>query len=87
MDRLGNRMTDDSWGRVRDELLKTVGRNNFVTWIEPLKLSELKGGIARFEVPTSFLGDWVSRNFAEQLIAAIRIASGNFGIGHLLVRF
>ncbi len=60
-------MTDDSWGRVRDELLKTVGRNNFVTWIEPLKLSELKGGIARFEVPTSFLGDWVSRNFAEQI--------------------
>ena len=60
-------MIEDSWGQVRDELLKSVGKNNYVTWIEPLKLSELKGGIARFEVPTSFMGDWVARNFAEQI--------------------
>ncbi|MDH5453232.1 MAG: hypothetical protein OEX14_07750, partial [Paracoccaceae bacterium] len=35
-------MTEDSWGRVRDELIKTVGKNNFASWIEPLSLSELK---------------------------------------------
>ena len=60
-------MTEDSWGQVRDELLKTVGKNNFSTWIEPLKLAELKGGIARVEAPTKFMRDWVSRNFAEQI--------------------
>jgi chromosomal replication initiator protein len=60
-------MTKESWGRVRDELSKTVGKSNFANWIEPLKLSELKGGIAYFEVPTNFMRDWVSRNFAEQI--------------------
>ena len=61
------RMTDESWGLVRDELLKTLGKNNFVTWIEPLRLAGLKDGIARFDVPTNFMRDWVSRNFAEQI--------------------
>lgn len=60
-------MTEESWGQVRNELLKSVGKNNFATWIEPLKLSELKGGIARVEAPTKFMRDWVSRNFAEQI--------------------
>ncbi len=60
-------MTEESWGQVRDELLKSVGKNNFSTWIEPLKLAELKGGIARVEAPTKFMRDWVSRNFAEQI--------------------
>ncbi len=60
-------MANDTWGRVRDELFKAVGKNNYVTWIEPLRLAELKGGIARIEVPNSFMGDWVSRNFGEQI--------------------
>jgi chromosomal replication initiator protein len=60
-------MTEDSWGQVRDELLKAVGKNNFSTWIEPLRLTELKGGIARVEAPTKFMRDWVSRNFADQI--------------------
>jgi len=61
------RMTNDTWGRVRDELLKAVGKNNYVTWIEPLKLADLSDGIARIEVPNSFMGDWVSRNFGDQI--------------------
>ncbi len=60
-------MTNETWGLVREELIKRVGRNNYVTWIEPLKLSHLNGGVARFEVPTTFFGDWVSRNFADHI--------------------
>ncbi|MDW4549260.1 chromosomal replication initiator protein DnaA [Defluviimonas sp. D31] len=60
-------MIEESWGQVRNELLKSVGKNNFASWIEPLKLDTLENGIARFEVPTKFMRDWVSRNFAEQI--------------------
>ncbi|MEI4472752.1 chromosomal replication initiator protein DnaA [Frigidibacter sp. MR17.24] len=60
-------MAEDSWGQVRSELLKSLGHNNFVTWIEPLKFAGLKSGIARIEVPTTFMGEWVSRNFGEQI--------------------
>ncbi|KAB2886577.1 MAG: chromosomal replication initiator protein DnaA [Albidovulum sp.] len=60
-------MIQDSWGRVRHELLKTIGQNNFTTWIEPLTLAEFDDGIARFLAPTKFMRDWVSRNYAEQI--------------------
>ncbi len=62
-------MADDTWGSVREGLIKRVGRNNYVTWIEPLTLRDLGGGVARFEVPTSFFGDWVSRNFADHILS------------------
>jgi chromosomal replication initiator protein len=67
-------MTNDTWGSVREDLVKRVGRNNYVTWIEPLKLAGLVDGVARFEVPTSFFGDWVSRNFADHLRAHMNAA-------------
>lgn len=60
-------MTNETWGLVREELINRVGRNNYVTWIEPLKLSNMQDGVARFEVPTTFFGDWVSRNFADHI--------------------
>jgi len=60
-------MTNDTWGQVREELIKRVGKNNYVTWIEPLKLSQCKNGVAHFEVPTIFFGDWVQRNYADHI--------------------
>ncbi|WP_068108382.1 chromosomal replication initiator protein DnaA [Tropicimonas marinistellae] len=60
-------MTNDTWGRVQKDLLKAVGKNNYVTWIEPLEFDTLENGVARFHVPTNFIGNWVSRNFADQI--------------------
>ncbi len=68
-------MTDKTWGKIRDELRKTIGKNNYVTWIEPLEYSGLKDGVAHFDVPTQFIGDWVSRNFTDQILQLMR-ASG-----------
>ena len=61
-------MTNESWGRVRDELQKTVGKNNFANWIEPLEFNGLRNGVATFHAPTSFIGNWVSRNFGDQIL-------------------
>lgn len=60
-------MTNETWGQVREALMQRVGKNNYVTWIEPLRLARLKNGVAQFEVPTSFFGDWVQRNYADQI--------------------
>ncbi|MDP2085061.1 MAG: chromosomal replication initiator protein DnaA [Gemmobacter sp.] len=60
-------MTEDTWGQVREELLKRVGRNNYLTWIEPLHFTDLSEGVARFTVPTSFHGEWVARNFGDHI--------------------
>lgn len=60
-------MTNDTWGEIREQLEKHLGKNNYTTWIEPLRFSDLKNGVARFEVPTSFFGDWVNRNFSDHI--------------------
>ncbi len=61
-------MTNENWVQVREELRKRVGKNNYTNWIEPLEFNALKNGVARFSVPTSFFGDWVSRNFSDQIL-------------------
>jgi chromosomal replication initiator protein len=60
-------MTNELWGKIREELLTTVGKNNYVNWIEPLEFSELRDGVATFFVPTHFMGNWVSRNFGDAI--------------------
>jgi chromosomal replication initiator protein len=68
-------MTNDAWGMLREDLIKRIGRNNYTTWIEPIRLAELRGPLARFEVPTSFFGEWVSRNFSDHILHQLN-ASG-----------
>ncbi len=60
-------MTNETWGEVRENLVSAVGKNNYVNWIEPLELAGLEGGVATFFVPTSFMGNWVSRNFGDDI--------------------
>ncbi|WP_101067164.1 chromosomal replication initiator protein DnaA [Roseovarius salinarum] len=58
-------MKKEQWGRLKQELLKSVGQNNYSTWIEPLELADVSEGIATFFVPTSFVGNYVSQNFGD----------------------
>ncbi len=61
-------MTKEKWGQLRNRLLKTVGQNNFTTWIEPLEFDTVDGGVAVFKVPTNFMGNYVSQNFADLIL-------------------
>jgi len=61
-------MTNETWGQVRDILQKEVGQNNYRNWIEPLEFAELEDGVATFLVPTSFIGNWVDRNFGDKIL-------------------
>jgi len=63
----GQKMTNESWGEIRQNLVSAVGKNNYSNWIEPLELAGLEGGVATFLVPTNFMGNWVSRNFGDQI--------------------
>ncbi|MEH7828637.1 chromosomal replication initiator protein DnaA [Gemmobacter denitrificans] len=68
-------MTNETWGEIREQLQKRLGKNNYSTWIEPLVFAELTDGVAQFEVPTSFFGDWVRRNYGDH-IRKLLISSG-----------
>ena len=64
-------MTYETWGEIRENLIGQVGRNNYVNWIEPLEFSELKDGVARFLVPTQFMGSWVKQNFGDHILKVL----------------
>ncbi len=64
-------MTDELWTNIREALILRVGRNNYMNWIEPLEFAGLADGVARFSVPTQFMGTWVARNFGDQILAQL----------------
>ena len=61
-------MTQELWGALKQDLLKTVGQNNFKTWIEPLVFADLIEGAMTFHVPTNFFGNYVSQNFGDLIL-------------------
>ncbi|PYC46957.1 chromosomal replication initiator protein DnaA [Litorivita pollutaquae] len=61
-------MTQEQWGELKQNLLKTVGRNNYANWIEPLEFFEITEGVATFHVPTTFLGNYVKQNFGDLIL-------------------
>ncbi|MFO7920425.1 MAG: chromosomal replication initiator protein DnaA [Nioella sp.] len=61
-------MTHDDWGHVRGELLKSVGKNNFSAWIEPIRFGSVADRTAHLTVPTNFIGTWVSQHFGDVIL-------------------
>lgn len=70
-------MTNETWGHVLCELQKTVGKNNYTTWIEPLEFSAIENGVATISVPTTFVGNWVSRNYGDQILRHLSAAGAS----------
>ncbi len=61
-------MTQEQWGKLKEKLRETVGAHNYTSWIEPLELSEVSDAVATFDVPTTFLGNYVSQNFGDKIL-------------------
>jgi chromosomal replication initiator protein len=68
---VGDRMTQDHWGQVQEQLKKAFGQNNYKTWIEPLTFDFLKDGVATFQVSTAFAGNYVSQNFGDVILGQL----------------
>ena len=64
-------MTKEQWGQLKQELLTSIGTSNFRNWIEPLEFHGVSDGIAQFHVPTKFFGDYVFKNFGDQILYKI----------------
>jgi len=60
-------MTEDGWGEVRAKLKATLGEAAYTNWIEPLRLIKTEGKVAVFSTPTTFIGNWVNRNYGVRI--------------------
>jgi chromosomal replication initiator protein len=57
----------EPWARVRGRLRAEVGDAAFRSWLKPLVLLSLREGVVRLAVPSRFMRDWVSGNYADRL--------------------
>ncbi|MCC1493060.1 chromosomal replication initiator protein DnaA [Cognatishimia sp. F0-27] len=63
-------MTKDHWGTLQEVLSKTVGKNNYNTWIKPLKFKGMSDeGVVTLLAPTNFFGNYVSQNYGDLLLS------------------
>lgn len=60
-------MNNEYWANVCQKLLSEVGRDAYKNWIEPLEFVNVSDGVAQFGAPTSFFGNWVSRNYGDSI--------------------
>lgn len=72
---IGKEMTTENWGRVCVGLQTEVGQDAYKNWIQPLQFLGVESGVARFAAPTSFIGNWVSRNYSDK-IRALFVSEG-----------
>ena len=61
-------MTLEYWGIAAGRLRKSLGNNNYKSWIEPLQFMGETNGTAEFSVPTSFFGNYVRQYFEDQIL-------------------
>ncbi len=65
-------MTKDQWGALQDSICKTIGENNYKTWIQPLSFDGMRDeGVVVLQAPTSFFGTYVSQNFGDLLLSQL----------------
>ena len=60
-------MTKKIWAQLSERLEKIVGKNSFQTWIKPLNFISVEDGLLKLTVTTRFQGDWVSRNYGDEI--------------------
>ena len=58
---------DALWQRALPELKEELGKQNFETWVKPIRFNEQKGNEVRLDVPSKFFRDWLMDHFVESL--------------------
>ena len=56
------------WERVRERLRASYGEAIFKSWLQPLKLADVKNGQAMITVPTRFMREWIITHYADNIL-------------------
>ena len=62
----------NSWSKIRLKLKSRLGINIFKNWIESLELVKIEKKSAIFNVPNSFIANWIDRNYRETIIETFK---------------
>lgn len=56
------------WERVRERLRASYGEAIFKSWLQALKLADIKNGQVMLTVPTRFMREWILTNYADNIL-------------------
>jgi chromosomal replication initiator protein len=56
------------WDRVCERLRNAYGEAIFKSWLQPLKLADVKNGQVMVTVPTRFMREWILSHYAENIL-------------------
>ena len=62
----------NSWSKIRLKLKSKLGKNIFKNWIEALELVKIEKKSAFFNVPNSFIANWIDRNYTDTIIETFK---------------
>jgi chromosomal replication initiator protein len=62
--------------RIVEELRRSVRKEHFEPWFRDLRVAASSPGRCVFTVPSSFVRDWLRRNYLTQFAAAVRAIPG-----------
>ncbi len=65
----GPQHLDVQWARVRGRLKTEFGDVAFKSWLQPLRLADVRDGQVRMSVPTRFMREWVMSRYADRIRA------------------
>jgi len=62
----------NSWSKIRLILKSRLGKNIFKNWIESIELVKIEKKSAFFNVPNSFIANWIERNYTDIIIETFK---------------
>jgi chromosomal replication initiator protein len=60
------------WQEALVKLSERIGKQNFETWIKPLRCKSLHDSEIRLEVPNKFFRDWLTEHYLEEITAVLK---------------
>ncbi|MEM9145649.1 MAG: chromosomal replication initiator protein DnaA [Pseudomonadota bacterium] len=69
---LTREQTDQLWSGVMAGSRQALGSSCVEQWLAPLRLSGVRNDLATIVAPTTFLADWIERNYGLHLLRALQ---------------
>ena len=63
----GEHSISNQWTHIVTQLREDIGEAAYQSWIKPIKVRKIDGGVAKLTVPTRFMRDWVIAHYVEKL--------------------
>jgi len=67
---------EDFWGKTTKFIQEKISKQNFDTWIKPIKIIAMEDQHVQLAVPNKFFKDWLLDNYTSTIKQSLKAAAG-----------